>query len=373
MDPLSHLRAALDELESAGLRRRTPSPHSGISYCSNDYLGLAGRRLAESSAPIGSGASRLIAGEDAAHGELEGAIASWLGVEAALLFTSGYAANVGVVSALAGPGDLVVSDALNHASLIDGARLSRARVAVTPHNDLGAVRTALAGRTEAHAFVVVESYYSMDADGPDLRALRAVCDEHGAALVVDEAHALGVLGPAGLGRCAEAEVSPDVLVGTLGKSFGGQGAFAAGAPVVREWLWNKARSFVFSTGLSPALAEAALESLVVMEMRPELRARTLARAMQLREGLAVAARGTDLRVMGFGHVVPLLVGATSEALRLARLVHDEGVAIPAIRPPTVPQGSARLRFTVTALHSADDIQVAIDATARAILRWRSAT
>ena len=371
MDPLSHLRAGLDELEAAGLRRRTPSPHEGISYCSNDYLGLSGRRLDGTSAPVGSGASRLIAGEAAAHGELERAIAAWLGVEAALLFTSGYAANIGIVSALAAPGDLVVSDALNHASLIDGARLSRARVAVTPHLDLAAIRTALAERTERRAWVIVESYYSMDADGPDLRALRSLCDEHGAALLVDEAHALGVLGPAGLGRCAEAEVTPDVLVGTLGKSFGGQGAFAAGSRVLREWLWNKARSFVFSTGLAPVLAEAALESLVSMEMRPELRASTLARATQLRDGLAGAVEGTELRVMGFGHVVPLLVGPTNEALRLARLVQDEGIAIPAIRPPTVSAGTARLRFTVTARHSVEDIALAVRATSRAIQRWRA--
>jgi len=371
VDPLSHLRTALDELESAGLRRRTPAPHAGISYCSNDYLGLAARRLGETSAPVGSGASRLIAGEDAAHGELERALATWLGVEATLLFTSGYAANVGIMSALAGAGDLVVSDALNHASLIDGARLSRARVAVTAHNDLAAVSAALAIRAEKHAWVVVESYYSMDADGPDLRALRSVCDAHGAALVVDEAHALGVLGPAGLGRCAEAEVTADVLVGTLGKSFGGQGAFAAGSLVLREWLWNRARSFVFSTGLAPVLAEAALQSLGTMEMHPELRAQTLSRASQLRAGLAEAARGTELRVMGFGHVVPLLVGSTSEAIRLARLVQEEGVAIPAIRPPTVPDGTARLRFTVTARHAAADIDLAIRATERAIQRWRS--
>ena len=319
---------------------------------------------------MGSGASRLIAGEDEAHAELEGAIAAWLGVETSLLFSSGYAANVGMVSALAGPADLVVSDALNHASLIDGARLSRARVAVTPHNDTGAVRAALASRTEERAWVIVESYYSMDADGPDLGALRAICDAHGAALVVDEAHALGVLGPMGLGRCAEAGVSPDVLVGTLGKSFGTQGAFVAGSHLLRDWLWNRARSFVFSTGLAPMLAEAALEALVVMEMRPELRESTLARAAELRDGLADVTRGTDVQLLGFGHVVPLLVGGSAEALELARLVRAEGLDIPAIRPPTVPTGGARLRLTVTARHTAADIAHAVACVDRAIRRWR---
>lgn len=371
MDPLAHLRVALDELEAAGLRRRKPAPHAGLSYCSNDYLGLAERRLGESTARVGAGASRLISGEDEAHAELEGAIAAWLGVETSLLFSSGYAANVGMVSALAGPSDLVVSDALNHASLIDGARLSRARVAVTPHNDADAVRSALASRSEERAWVVVESYYSMDADGPDLGALRAICDEHGAALIVDEAHALGVLGPMGLGRCAEAEVMPDVLVGTLGKSFGTQGAFVAGSHLLRDWLWNRARSFVFSTGLAPMVAETALEALVVMEMRPELRASTLARAAELRAGLARAMEGTNIRLLGFGHVVPLLVGDSTDALDLARLVREEGLDVPAIRPPTVPMGGARLRLTVTARHTAEDIARAVACVERAVRRWRA--
>lgn len=368
MDPLSRLRTALEELDAAGLRRRTPSPNDGTtpSFCSNDYLGLATRRLGQTTAPIGAGAARLISGETAAHAELEHALARWLGVEATLCFSSGYAANVGTVSALARPGDLVVSDALNHASLIDGARLSRARVAVTPHNDVAAVRAALSSRTEAHALVVVESYYSMDADGPDLRELRAVCDEAGAALMVDEAHALGVLGPGGLGRCAEAGITPDVLVGTLGKSFGGQGAFVAGSSLLREWLWNRARSFVFSTGLSPVLAECALEALVYIEAHPELRATTLARAEQLRAGIASAVAGAPLRLAGFGHVVPLIVGPTDAALRIARLVQSEGVVVPAIRPPTVPAGSARLRFTVTARHSEEQIDEVVAAVRRAV-------
>src|SRR5262249_14986618 len=154
--------------------------------------------------------------------------------------------------ALARPGDVVVSDALNHASLIDGARLSRAEVAVVPHADVGAIDRALAGRAGRRAWVLVESYYSMDADGHDLAALRHVCDEHGAALVIDEAHALGVLGPEGRGLAAAAGVRADVLVGTLGKAFGAQGAFVAGRAELRDWLWNRARSFVFSTGISPS-------------------------------------------------------------------------------------------------------------------------
>jgi 8-amino-7-oxononanoate synthase len=336
------------------------------SFCSNDYLGLAGRTAPGS--PTGAGASRLIAGERAAHRELERALATWLGVEGCLLFTSGYAANLGTVSALAASTDLIVSDALNHASLIDGARLSRARVAVTPHNDLAAVERALAERSEARAWVLVESYYSMDADGPDLGALRSACDAHGAALVVDEAHAVGVLGPRGRGRCAEAGVIPDVLVGTLGKAFGSQGAFVAGSDILRDWLWNRARSFVFSTGLTPVAAEAARLALELIESSPDLQAKVAGLALRLRDG--ISALGHGLRVAGFGHVVPVVVGATGRAMQLAALLAEEGFETPAIRPPTVPRGTARLRLTVTAAHEESDVDALVGAIRRAAERLR---
>lgn len=351
-DPLAHLHDRLEALEARGLRRRAREPGAGVSFCSNDYLGLA-RRPAPPVAS-GAGASRLVAGEHGAHAELERALASWLGAEASLLFTSGYAANVGAIAALAEPGDLIVSDALNHASIIDGARLSRARVAVTPHNDLGEVERALATRGERRAWVVVESYYSMDADGPDLGRLRDLCDAHGAGLYVDEAHALGVLGPAGRGLAAAAGVAPDVVVGTLGKALGSQGAFVAGRAVLRDWLWNRARSFVFSTGLSPAAAAAASAALgeVLASARRE-KVATLAE--RLRAGLAGLP---GLEVLGFGHVVPVVAGSSDRALRLAALVAEAGVDAPAIRPPTVPEGTARLRLTVTAAHTEDEVDQA---------------
>ncbi len=182
-----------------------------------------------------------------------------MGLPSSLVFSSGYAANVGLMSSLPRPGDLVVSDALNHASIIDGIRLSKCRVAVVPHLDVGAVETALRDRGAGRAFVVTESYFSMDADSPDLGALRALCDRHGAALVVDEAHAVGVLGPGGAGLCAEQGVVPDALVGTFGKAFGAAGAFVAGCEALTRWLWNSARSFVISTGMSPVVAAAALD------------------------------------------------------------------------------------------------------------------
>ncbi|MCW5834426.1 MAG: 8-amino-7-oxononanoate synthase [Labilithrix sp.] len=363
--PLAHLRGALAELEERGLRRSTPPPldDGALSFCSNDYLGLAGR-FAPDDVAVGSGASRLIAGERRAHAELEAAIAAWLEVPSCLVFTSGYAANVGAVSALAAPGDLVVSDALNHASLIDGARLSRARVVITPHNDLDAVSAALRGRKEARAWVVAESYYSMDADGPDLVGLRRVCDDHGAALYLDEAHALGMFGPRGRGLAAAAGVSPDVFVGTLGKAFGGQGAFVAGSHVLREWLWNRARSFVFSTGLSPAVAAAATRALVEVAGSPERRDKVHALATRMREGLAAL----DRRPLGFGHVVPVVVGASGRAAALSSALASEGLIVPPIRPPTVPEGTARLRFTLTARHDASDVERALDACRRAFER-----
>jgi 8-amino-7-oxononanoate synthase len=357
---LQFLDDALAEAEQKHLLRSRPAPARGkdLSFCSNDYLGLASRLAA--SAAGGSGASRLVSGERQEHVDLEGAIAELVGLPAALAFSSGYAANVGLMSALARPGDLVVSDALNHASIIDGIRLSRCRTAVVPHLDVAAVERALRDRGSARAFVVTESYFSMDADSPDLRALRALCDRHDAALVVDEAHAVGVLGPRGAGLCAEAGVVPDALVGTFGKSFGAAGAYVAGCPSLVTWLWNSARSFVFSTGMSPVVAVAALAGIRTAALEPPLRERTLAMAQQLRRGL------TSLGVtpLGFGHVIPWVVGEAKDAVDLARGLAEGGLDVRAIRPPTVAPGTARLRLTVTANHHANDVERFLAAAAQ---------
>jgi 8-amino-7-oxononanoate synthase len=284
-------------------------------------------------------------------------VASFLGVPEALVFTSGYAANVGLLPALAGPDDLVVSDALIHASLIDGARLSRARVVVVPHLDLDAVRCALRASAGRRAFVLTESYFSMDGDSPDLRGLRRICDDHGAALVVDEAHALGVLGPEGRGLCAAAGVQPDVLVGTFGKAFGAGGAFVAGCEALCAWLWNRARSFVFSTGLSPAVAAGALQGLESASAQPQRRERLLEIAQTLRAGLG--ALGLDLR--GYGHVIPWVVGDSREALWASEAIQRAGYDVRAIRPPSVPRGTARLRLTASARHTTEDAGGLIEA------------
>jgi 8-amino-7-oxononanoate synthase len=357
---LQFLEEALRGLERDGLLRTRPEPVPNVArtFCSNDYLGLAGRtgfRAAE--AATGAGASRLVVGESREHILLEEEVANWLGLESALAFTSGYAANFGIVSALARAEDLIVSDALNHASLIDGARLSRAEVAVVPHLDVGAVEAALWRVRGRRAWVVTESYFSMDADSPDLPRLRAVCDAAGAALVVDEAHALGVFGPEGRGLCAKAGVVPDVLIGTFGKSFGAAGAFAAGCRALTAWLWNRARPFVFSTGMSPVVAAAARDGVRAALAESWRRDAVLARAEQMRDGLAAL----DLSIRGFGPIIPLVVGEPRRAVRLARDLRERGVHVQAIRPPSVAEGTARLRLTTTALHSEADIAAAVRA------------
>jgi 8-amino-7-oxononanoate synthase len=352
---LGFLDDALAQARARDLLRERPSPTDGkaLSFASNDYLRLA----AEPAPPeaSGAGASRLVTGDRPVHARLEEAAAELVGQAGALVFTSGYAANVGLLSALGGPGDLVVSDALNHASIIDGARLSRARVEVVPHLDVAAVEAALRSRTEGRAFVVTESYFSMDADSPDLPALRRVCDEHGAALLVDEAHALGVLGPDGRGLCAERGVMADAITGTFGKAFGAGGAFVAGCPSLVAWLWNRARSFVFSTGLSPSAAAAALQGLDRAAAEPDRRRRVLGAAAQLRDGM------TRLGIpgAGFGHIVPWVLGEPGKAMRVAAALRERGLDVRAIRPPSVPTGTARIRLTVTADHGSADIERAL--------------
>ncbi len=358
---LAHLPGELAALADAGLLRHRPEPFraDAVSFCSNDYLGLAAGFGGPH--PIGAGAARLVAGEHAEHVELEGALAAWLGVEAALLFTSGYAANVGMVPALAnGAEDLFLSDALNHASLVDGCRLARAETQVYPHLDVDAVDRVLRSSRARRRWVLTESYFSMDADSPDLRRLRQICDDNGAALVVDEAHALGVLGPSGAGLLAAAAVQADVVVGTLGKAFGAAGAFVGGCEALIAWLWNRARSFVFSTGLSPTLAASAQTALLGLRRDSTLRTAALARADQLRVGL----RALGHEPLGYGHIVPWLIGDSREALRIAGALRSQGFGVQPIRPPSVPEGTARLRLTASARQTPEDVERLLSAIGR---------
>jgi 8-amino-7-oxononanoate synthase len=370
--PLRHLDRDLAALAEQGLLREPHAPASTtgstegpalLDLCSNDYLGYARDPWPELGVRSGAGASRLVTGNLGEHMDAEGALASWLGTESALLFSSGYAANVGVLTALAGPGDLIVSDALNHASIIDGCRLSGASVRVTPHLDLDAVARALSAGPARRRWVVTESYFSMDGDSPDLAGLRAVCDAHDAALILDEAHALGVFGPEGRGLAASAGVQPDVLVGTAGKALGLHGAFVVGSRSLCRWLWNRARSFVFSTGISPALAAAIRARVIRVRADAAARARVHAAAQRIRGALA-ETQGAD-RVRGHGPIIPWVIGDPAAAVAASGRLRERGILARPIRPPTVPAGTSRLRITATAALSEAELAMAVDALRQA--------
>jgi 8-amino-7-oxononanoate synthase len=378
-----HALAALSAIEAAGQLRRpravdgpqqarlTVDGRSVLLLCSNDYLGLANhpalleaarRTLLEQG--MGAGAARHISGNMAAHRELEVELAEFTGHSSALLFSSGYDANVGVLSALAGRGDVIFSDALNHASLVDGARLSRARVVIYRHADAGDLERKLtAHRHEGQlALIASESLFSMDGDQAPLGALNALARRFDAALILDEAHALGVMGPSGTGLARAAAVRPDVTVGTLGKAFGSQGAFAAGSSPVVDLLRNRARSFVFSTAPAPVLAAASLAALRLIREGEDSRSRLRAHWRALREGLV--ALGYQVPA-GDSAIIPVLVGPSERTMALSQRLFDLGVFVHGIRPPTVPAGQARLRVVPSAAHSEEDIAEALRAFAEA--------
>lgn len=357
------LRARLSELEASGLLRdpqdamarealTTVSGPALIDACSNDYLGLGARTVSrETLAALsctrrGSGASRLVQGTFPEHLQAERALAGWVRLPAALLGLSAFAANAGSIPALVEQDSLLVSDRLNHASIVDGCRLARAKVVVTPHLDLGAVESALRSRSpSAPAWVLTEGLFSMDGDSPDLVALRVLCDRYGAGLYIDEAHSLGVVGPDGAGLAAHQGVTPDVLVAGLGKAVGSQGGFVAGSELLRTWLWNRARAFVFSTAPSPMLAHLICEQVLEAQSAHSARSRLIAHSSELRK--ALLERGLQVPA-GAGPIVPVLLGSSERALRAMAVLRQHGVLAQAIRPPTVPAGEARLRLTVHA-------------------------
>lgn len=349
----ARLMARLRQREALG-RLRTPheGPYPELSFSTNDYLGLA-REPVALAGNVGAGASRLVAGQTDAHRTLERSVASWLGFEEALVFTSGYAANVGAIASLVGTDDHVFSDVRNHASIIDGVRLSGTRAVRFPHNDVDALEQMLRDRPNPKGarWVVTESYFSMDADTPDLARLRSVCDAHNAFLVLDETHALGVFGPEGRGQAAHAKVKPDVLLGAFGKALGAQGGFVAGTAALRTYLWNHARSFVFSTGLSPLLAEVLCMRVPQVRAADALRATLHQNAAELRAALA-AAHG-PWRTLGHGPIVPLEVSSEQVAVVLSQYMYSAHIHIYPIRPPTAE--TSRLRLAVTALHTPPEL------------------
>lgn len=338
-----------------------------LDLSSNDYLGLAGQPLnLPSAAPGGAGASRLIHGTRAPHRELEHRLAVWLETEDALLFSSGYAANVGVLTALAQPGDLVVSDQLNHASLIDGCRLSRAEVAIVAHRDLGAIARALEQSSNQTVWVVTESYFSMDGTLCDLAALGELLARHrNAHLVLDEAHALGVFGPRGRGLAALAGVQPAALIGTFGKAFGLQGAFVAGSNALCAWLWNRARSFIYSTASSPALAEATKHRLELVAGAGAGRIRLAEIAEEFHVQLEGRFPGRNVEGSR-GPIAPLLIGDPGRAVAAAAQLAEAGILTQAIRPPTVPPGTSRLRLSLHAALTPGDLEYALATLGRVL-------
>lgn len=371
--------AALEELRRAGLLRELRTLDSGpgarvrldgrevLLLCSNDYLGLAGHPQVRAAAAeaaqrwgAGAGASRLVSGNLALHERLEAELAAFKGTEACLLFGSGYLANAGVIAALAGRDDVIVSDARNHASIVDGCRLSRAQTVVYDHGDLDALAAALRGAGGRRALIVTDAVFSMDGDLAPLEVIVELARRHGARIVVDEAHATGVLGPGGRGLVAALglEHEVDVVVGTLGKALGSYGAFAACTRPMAAYLLNRARTAIFSTALPPPAVGAALEALRLVREQPELLSRLHANARTLREALAAQ----NLPIPSGGDptmpIVPLMVGDPHAAMGLCEAALAEGVFAQAIRPPTVAPGTSRLRLVATAAHDPADLRAA---------------
>jgi 8-amino-7-oxononanoate synthase len=292
--------------------------------------------------------------------ELESELAAWLGFQAALVTASAFGANQGLLPALAAERDaLIVSDAANHASIIDGCRLARAKAVVVPHLDVEAVEQALSQRSSlAPAWVVTEGLFSMDGDSPDLQALRSVCDRFEAGLIVDEAHSLGVLGPTGGGLAEVTGVRPDLVVAGLGKAIGGQGGVIASSDVLRTLLWNRSRSFVFSTAVSPLLCRLLLVAVRSARSARAQRSRVAQLARELRA--AMTGRGLAVRGAPSSPIVPVVVGSNDRAMRAMHALRARGVLAQAIRPPTVPPGEARLRLTVHADWPSDAIPLIIE-------------
>jgi 8-amino-7-oxononanoate synthase len=384
----AEIEQRLAELERLGLTRRlrlVSGPQGPtvlldgkpvLLLCSNNYLGLADHpRVREAAADaamrwgVGAGASRLISGTMTVHRRLEERLAGFAGRQACLLFGSGYLANLGVIGALVGSGDTVFSDELNHASIIDGCRLSRANVVVYRHGDAEHLLWSMRrhGRhrdRDARSLVVTDSIFSMDGDIAPLQEIVELAHAFGARVAVDEAHATGTYGPDGRGALAQAglEREVDAIVGTLGKSLGSYGAYVCGEEPLIRYVLNAARSFIFSTAPAPPAIAGALAALELLRERPHRVERLAANARALRRSLASEGFAVETDDM---HIVPLVVGDELDTLRLCHAAIEQGVFAQAIRPPTVAAGSSRLRLAAMASHTASDMRLAAGVLARA--------
>jgi 8-amino-7-oxononanoate synthase len=378
MDADEVFRAELERRRREGLQRSlriidgaqdvrvVVGGRDAVSLCSNNYLGLANHPEVIEAAVraardygIGSGSSRLVSGSMRAHHELEERLAAFKRSDACLLFNSGYQANLGTITALVGRGDALFSDALNHASLIDGCRLSRADVHVYRHCDVGHLHDLLFQSRARRKLIVTDSLFSMDGDRAPLKEICTVAEQYGAWVMVDEAHATGVLGVRGAGLVDALGLGERVTVqmGTLGKALGSFGAYIAGSADLIAYLVNCARPFIYSTALPPSVVAAAAAALTIVEREPERRAVLQRNAGRLREGL----RRAGFDVSGDAQILPVMIGDPERTMRLSEHLLAHGVLAQGIRPPTVPRGTARIRATVMATHSDADIDAAVAA------------
>jgi 8-amino-7-oxononanoate synthase len=379
---LDEFPARIASLDQAHLRRQrrvvTPDSgarlrvngHSMLAFCSNDYLGLATHPALVQAAcdgaqshGVGSGGSPLVSGHSAANAALELELAAFVGLSRALYFYAGYATNIGIIPALVGAGDAIFSDALNHACLIDGARLSRAQIHRYAHADLAALDRELASSSAPRKLVITDAVFSMDGDSADIAGLLALCERHDALLLLDDAHGFGVLGPQGRGSLAAAGLFGDqasrrvLYMATLGKAAGVAGAFVAGDDALVEWLLQKTRSYIFATA-APAMLASALRASLRLIAQDEWRRTHLQRLIaRLRSGLAAGLQGSRWQLSESQTAIqPLLIGRNDEALAVMEGLRLRGIWVPAIRPPTVPLGTARLRLTLSASHTAADVE-----------------
>jgi 8-amino-7-oxononanoate synthase len=377
--PFADLQNELNERAAQGLlrQRRTVSTPQGprlvvdgreyLSFCSNDYLGLANHpgliaalQQGAQQYGTGAGAAHLVSGHSSAHELLEKKLAAFVGKPAALLFSTGYMANLGVVQGLLGRGDTVFADKLNHASLNDAMLLSRATVKRYRHNDIAQVSQLLSNTGSRRKLICTDAVFSMDGDRALLPELLALCERHDAWLLVDDAHGFGVLGDAGRGTLSSLGLdSPRIIyMATLGKAAGVSGAFVAADEVVVNTLVNQSSSYIYTTAAPPALSVALMESLRLIEEGDLLRAHLQSLIGQLKSGLA----GLPWALMESDTAIqPLLIGENQAALDLSGSLRERGIWVAAIRPPTVPAGTARLRITLSAAHSSDDVNLLLGA------------
>lgn len=378
---MSFFKNEIDRLVSSGLYRSpklVESPQNGrvtvngkdiLLLCSNNYLGLANHpNLKEASIRAvttygcGSGASRLVSGNMTLHEELEARIAAFKGTEAAILFNSGYAANTGTIQAVVGRGDTIYSDRLNHASIVDGAVLSRAKLVRYPHNDFKTLRRSLErDKSSGRRLIVTDGIFSMDGDIARLQEIAAIKKEFNALLMVDDAHGTAVIGKNGRGSADQLGVADqvDIQMGTLGKGLGSFGAYVAGSRELIEYLRNSSRSFIFSTSLPPAVLAASIAAVEITASPEGDRLRkNLEANRSLFSGLLA---GAGFNTLGSStQIIPIMVGEAAETMEFSRLLLEDGIFLQGIRPPTVPAGSCRLRCTVMAVHTPAELESAAD-------------